>query len=271
MGVSQSFMFNTPVLPYAKHHLTVVYQGNNTLRPLTLQSLVVQRSTQQEDSAPSSTLNILPSPTMSKLPTSLPPNKHAHLAGNIAGGIVGGVALLLLITSGLHILTRWNRSRKQEQQSGTLDSTVVPEPFPVTEEAVHYIGPRKARLSQQNIGNPFMDVQRQPPLTKWSRCHTVPASLEQICSPSSAISEEDSRPPGPTVNPPVIQGGRPVPPMNTNTLNRQSLARIAETMHPAALGPLTPTSLSGLEAEREEDSGLRMAHVPALPPLYTTH
>lgn len=93
--LSQSFVFKTPILPYATHSLTVIFhsvnQSNSAITlppvPFTLQSDIIQKSIQGAVAPISSSDSLASKPTnTSKLPTSSPKIKHSRTV-SIAGGI----------------------------------------------------------------------------------------------------------------------------------------------------------------------------------------
>lgn len=258
-STSQAYLFRTPVLENAKHFLTVVFHGHNESNPLTLQTLLIQRSV-LETPPPSSTEGVLPSTTIYRSPSLQKTSKDMKI-GDMIGGIAGGVVFLILIGSGLYALLRWKRRLRLLAH---METPVGPEPFPLLAGgSVRIHLARKARESQENIPNPLMRERLQePPLTKWTR-----RILPRYCSSSTnTLTRGHSMS---TVNLPLLLDESQLSLGETNAVNRQSLAHPEIPFHQDSLNTIILEHVPRREGEREEDSGLRMACPPILPPVYT--
>lgn len=93
--------FATPALPYGSHNLTVVYQGGNTLTPLTLTNLLIQNGCPSvpEVNTTSTTANTT-HPGVSTAST------HSR-AGAIVGGVFGTIIAVLLLAILFIFVRRW--------------------------------------------------------------------------------------------------------------------------------------------------------------------
>lgn len=253
-SASQALLFKTPLLEYAAHSLTLVHNGSAPNTKLTLQSLIIQKSMHSNTTAT----------TAPKLPTFPPSTIRRRIAG-ITGG-VGGFVLLLLVTCGIYALRRWTRRKRQPMRTASQDTLTVPRPFLVpTGEIVQVPAPRKARASQNNIDNPALQELQQPPLTKWTRRHTLPATFDGIPQSSSTMMER--LPFIPAVNASATEDHSGPHATDLVTSARQSVA--GNDLPPSPPTGVVATNPTG--DELEHDSGLRMVFVPVLPPVYTTH
>ncbi|KAF9524783.1 hypothetical protein CPB83DRAFT_909679 [Crepidotus variabilis] len=97
--------FETPTLPMGKHKLSVVYNGNGDVTPLTLDYLVVQNGT-----APSN--NTTGSDNNNPVPV-----KKTNI-GAIVGGIVSAVAVIILI---IIAFLFFRRRRRQQYKRRSID------------------------------------------------------------------------------------------------------------------------------------------------------
>lgn len=266
---SQAFLFKTPVLQYARHLLTVAHHGTNGTLPLTLQSLIVQKSV-PTILVPNST--VVPSSAVSRLPTSLQSTKRGKPVDiHIVGGIAGGAAFLILIASAACILIWWGRRRKQSMLIGTDNTTVVRDPFLIATEETGRI--RVTQKSREADSNPFMEQLPQDlPSTKWTRAmRRTPLSvtLPLIPGPSTAVIQQQE-PPHSEVNP-LIQLECQTLPTNTDSTNEQAIVQTETPLHPITSNLIVSDTPPREQGERAEDSGIRMASETSLPPLYTSY
>ncbi|KIK04615.1 hypothetical protein K443DRAFT_675866 [Laccaria amethystina LaAM-08-1] len=99
--------FATPALPYGSHNLTVVYQGGNTLTPLTLSNLLIQNGclSVPEVNTTSTTANAT-HPGVSTAST-------RSRAGTIVGCVFGTIIAILLLAILFVFMRRWYRRYKK--------------------------------------------------------------------------------------------------------------------------------------------------------------
>lgn len=201
-------LFRTQIYPYGNHTLKVAYKANNTTNRLTFCTLLVHNSTATNNTVPSSA-----TPSLSVAPP--PPSAQAHQHHNehetMAGGIGGGVAALIVLTFMAFFLHRCHRRvRLAEDRYDNHDQ--VAQPFPVpTEQTTSYLGPHKARVSLQSVGNPFMqEAEITPPVSKWTRRATFSGGTRSIV---------------------VVASGAPEPEVSANNAETQS---VATTVAPAS-------------------------------------
>lgn len=101
--------FATPALPYGPHNLTVVYQGGNTLTPLTLTDLLIQNGSPLVSGVnTTSTAANNTHPGVSKATAST-----RARAGPIVGGVFGTILAVLLLAILFIFARRWYRRYKK--------------------------------------------------------------------------------------------------------------------------------------------------------------
>ncbi|KAF5316677.1 hypothetical protein D9619_006223 [Psilocybe cf. subviscida] len=111
--------FQTPVLPYGHHNISVLFNGaTQKTTPLTLDYLIVQNGTQ---SKPPSVLST-PTPTSSATGSTA---FNGTAIGGIVGGIVGVILLIIIGIFGFFIL----KKRKVQRDRGFDPKTSIPIPF----------------------------------------------------------------------------------------------------------------------------------------------
>lgn len=276
---SPSFQFRTPVLEWALHHITVVYHGSNASLPLSLTSLIVQRS-RNSDSPSQSTSGLSPTNSTSQIPSnSSLPTVNGHHIPETAGGIAGGIAFLVIVACGAYIWKRRSRRRRHSNLSPDSSPAVTPQPFPNPTDTEGTVGirvPRKNRASQDGIGHPATQQLQPPPSTKWTRLTSsingFPDQDGTTSTPATKQQDEGSVHAELPAHPSEVPLDPQDSPTVTATVNSQSGARIWDGFRPIPQSPLISIMLSRDDGERDDEgSEQRMASVSDLPPAYTTH
>lgn len=171
-------LFQTPSYPYGNHTLRVIFHGNNTITPLTLDNLVVQ-ATSVKHASP--TISPFPAQTGGSLGTH---DTNAIVAGSVSGGTVAFIIAFVV----LFLLRR--RSRGRQQTESHIRTSETPDPF-VTDmgRPMEHRGPRKARLSQHGLENPLMQELQDPLATKWARHLRGQRRARRMSEPSLATPQ----------------------------------------------------------------------------------
>ncbi|KAF9528097.1 hypothetical protein CPB83DRAFT_883694 [Crepidotus variabilis] len=118
-------LFDTPLLTMGRHHLSVVYNGNENTTPLTLEHFVVRNGTLSSSDnkdnihSPVSANNApVPTRSLTLATSSIPWPTHIDsvptkksIIGDIAGGVVLAVGVIAIVILGFVCLHRRRRSR----------------------------------------------------------------------------------------------------------------------------------------------------------------
>ncbi|KAF5317886.1 hypothetical protein D9611_014856 [Ephemerocybe angulata] len=103
--------FQTPLLPYGNHTLTVVHNGNDEQTPLTLDRLVVLDHTANTVSVQTADIPLNTSSTAA--PSGANSQSAPLSSGSIAGAVIGALLLLALLIVGFIFGRRWYRKRSR--------------------------------------------------------------------------------------------------------------------------------------------------------------
>ncbi|KAF8912164.1 hypothetical protein CPB84DRAFT_1841851 [Gymnopilus junonius] len=245
--------FQTHQLSPGNHSIQVVYQGNSTFVPLSLNSIVVQHSS--INTHVYSAIGV-------RQPTSTPASDHSINTGAVIGGALGGLALLVAL--GMAFLF-WHLRRKHSKD-GKHKYLVVdpgdPTPMATASESgvpasLHFNGgiPSSARLTLAN--------QTSSTPTSYNGRLSVAKPVDRTASQSSAAHTTSG-------------------PNNSKALEAQHDA--VNSFTPIRLDPpnrrsrssnATSGDFSHATVVRDEDSGFRFWQTPeggqvqVLPPGYT--
>ncbi|CAA7269979.1 unnamed protein product [Cyclocybe aegerita] len=117
-SVYNQLFFQTDTYPNGQHNLRVLFHGNSTTTPLTLDYLIIQNGTTTASSSPSPTVS-------STFPVS---NGAPSNVGAIVGGVVGGFAVVVLLV--LLYIYRRRKRRGEQRNEQEISQTVQPFLFP---------------------------------------------------------------------------------------------------------------------------------------------
>lgn len=265
---SMQQLFKIQDYPYGNHSLKVTYKGTDVRSRLTLCNLLVRSGNSTSTIiAPTSTISHTNTPSV----TSSNGTTHHNTATARIAGISGTVLVLGLVVI-LFLLRRRQKGRRRKENPS--DENIVPQPFAITpEQEPTSLGPRKARISQHNIENPFMQgIVIAPPALKWTRQATFPAGPlsvrdQNYSTPGPQDDEHSSGPqsrPNPGDTSAAAVNGHQAPGLPA-TVPNQSVAVVITD--PAAVQRVYEED-SGMRIVRQEDSG---TVVSVFPPSYTTH
>jgi hypothetical protein len=110
--------FETKQYAQGNHQIVVLFKGNNTTTPLTLDYLVIQNGTTPQNTT-----------TSSPPANSLNQNKAKSNTGAIVGGVVGGLVLIVLAVLGFLYIRRRERRVLSLDEKGKKPSDLTPQPF----------------------------------------------------------------------------------------------------------------------------------------------
>lgn len=101
---------NVTVLPTGPHNLTIFYDGNSTVWPLTLDFLTVS------DAFPNVTVNASSGSATSPSDTTGAAGKDSSKSGTIGGAVGGVLGGLLVLGLALYLYRRWQVSQRQRKR-----------------------------------------------------------------------------------------------------------------------------------------------------------
>ncbi|KAF9527584.1 hypothetical protein CPB83DRAFT_815375 [Crepidotus variabilis] len=166
--------FEISSLSMGKHKLSVVYNGDSTKAPLTLDYLVVQNGS----------LPYAPSPPNTDTPNTTHDTKHSNHIGPIVGGIFSGIFALGVI---LGLLFFYYRQRTTQRED---DFTIFPLEVGLFDVQTNrgISPPSKAEQSDPTSGNHALTLRPQYRISRFFKRRQTQRQIEELPPPLTQVN-----------------------------------------------------------------------------------